>query len=240
MTTDQIEKAHQLTRHKESLLKALEQKADDIRIIDASMSYDEMAPLSVESQDIWPDLAGCLDEVKEEYRRLRHNQITLALTKVDDHLRSLGASIPTATTTPTWLGTLHGQVLPLPEPCPVCKAVHGKWRTCEVLPLDPKGQAGQAKAPLWLLPPSALEAASQAHAHGAAKYGKANWREAKVCASTYISAMMRHLNAWRDREDNDPDSGVTHLAHIIASANILIDAKACGTLEDDRLKKPNT
>ena len=139
---------------------------------------------------------------------------------------------------PTWPDAPPGQVRPLPEPCPVCKAVHGKWRTCEVLPLDPKGLAGQDKAPLWLLPPSALEAASQAHAHGAAKYGPANWRARRVCASTYVSAMMRHLNAWRDGEDNDPESGFTHLAHIIASANILIDAKACGTLEDDRLKKP--
>ncbi len=88
--------------------------------------------------------------------------------------------------------------------------------------LDPKGDIGATKAPLWLLPPVALEVASWAHKHGADKYGLFNWRENKVCASTYISAMMRHLNAWRDGEDNDPDSRVSHLAHIIASANILL------------------
>lgn len=105
---------------------------------------------------------------------------------------------------------------------------------------DPKGDAGALKAPLWLLPPSALEAASWVHKLGAEKYGTANWRDNKVCASTYISAMMRHLNQWRDGEDNDQESGVSHLAHTIASANILIDAAHCGTLIDDRAKLPVT
>ena len=105
-------------------------------------------------------------------------------------------------------------------------------------PLDPKGDAGSKKAPLWLLPPVALEVASWAHKHGADKYGLFNWRENKVCASTYISAMMRHLNAWRDGEDSDQGSGVSHLAHVIASANILLDAAHCRNLKDDRVKLP--
>jgi hypothetical protein len=107
-------------------------------------------------------------------------------------------------------------------------------------PLDPKGEAGSHKAPLWLLPPSALEEASWVHKLGAEKYGVANWRENEVCASTYISAMMRHLNQWRDGEDIDTESGRSHLAHIIASANILIDAAHCRTLRDDRAKLPKT
>ena len=103
---------------------------------------------------------------------------------------------------------------------------------------DPKGEAGKAKAPLALLPPEALRQAAWAHSNGAAKYGAFNWRENKVCATTYISAMMRHIGQYLDGEDADAESGLSHLAHVIASANILIDAKHCGTLVDDRPKRP--
>jgi hypothetical protein len=49
---------------------------------------------------------------------------------------------------------------------------------------------------------------------------------------------MRHLNAWRDGEDLDPESGISHIAHIATSCNILMDAAVCGTLQDDRNKRP--
>lgn len=103
---------------------------------------------------------------------------------------------------------------------------------------DPKGEAGKAKAPLALLPPEALRQAAWAHGNGAAKYGAFSWRENQVCTTTYISAMMRHIGQYLDGEDADAESGLSHLAHVIASANILIDAKHCGTLVDDRPKRP--
>jgi hypothetical protein len=102
---------------------------------------------------------------------------------------------------------------------------------------DPKGAIGATKTPLHLLPPSASAAAAWAHKLGADKYGAWNWRSAKVCSATYIGAIKRHLDAWVDGEDLDPESGVTHLAHIIASCNILSDAEAFGTLEDNRPPK---
>jgi hypothetical protein len=71
------------------------------------------------------------------------------------------------------------------------------------------------------------------------KTGAYNWRSAKVCASTYISAMMRHWAAYLDGEDRAEDSKCHHLAHIVANCNILMDAAKCGTLVDDRPKMPN-
>lgn len=103
---------------------------------------------------------------------------------------------------------------------------------------DPKGEAGSKKAPLWLLPPVALEETSWVHRLGNDKYGPFNWRKTGVCATTYISAIMRHLNAWRDGEDLDPESGFSHIAHVATSCNILMDALHCGTLQDDRNKIP--
>ncbi len=104
---------------------------------------------------------------------------------------------------------------------------------------DPKGQAGSLKAPLGLVPPYAMEQTSWVHKLGADKYGPWNWRETGVCASTYVNAILRHLNAWRDGESLDPESGITHLAHIACSANILMDAEVCGKLQDDRNKRPD-
>jgi hypothetical protein len=83
-----------------------------------------------------------------------------------------------------------------------------------------------------------MEQVAWAHKLGADKYGPWNWRETGVCASTYVNAIMRHLNAWRDGEDLDPESGFSHLAHIACSCNILMDAAAVGKLQDDRNKRP--
>jgi hypothetical protein len=105
--------------------------------------------------------------------------------------------------------------------------------------LDPKGEAGSKKTPLHLLPPYALAQTALAHAEGARKYGPWNWRSNQVCATTYIGAIMRHLTAWQDGEDLDPDSGLTHIAKIAACCNILMDAQHCGTLVDDRSKVPS-
>ena len=103
---------------------------------------------------------------------------------------------------------------------------------------DPKGQIGATKAPLGLVPPYAMEQTAWVHKLGADKYGPWNWRETGVCASTYVNAILRHLNAWRDGEDLDPESGISHLAHVACSANILMDAEYCDKLQDDRNKRP--
>jgi hypothetical protein len=100
--------------------------------------------------------------------------------------------------------------------------------------LDPKGEAGSKKSPMWLLPHHVKQAASWVLGLGARKYGPWNWRKTRVCASTYLSAIQRHLGAWEEREDMDPESGQNHLAHIIANCAILMDAQKHQCLEDDR------
>jgi hypothetical protein len=104
---------------------------------------------------------------------------------------------------------------------------------------DPKGAAGATKCPLWLLPPGALIETAWVHKLGNEKYGAWNWRKTGVNASTYISAIMRHLLAWSGGEDLDPESGRSHLGHIAACCNILLDAGACDTLLDDRANTQN-
>jgi hypothetical protein len=100
--------------------------------------------------------------------------------------------------------------------------------------MDPKGEVGKTKAPMELLPAYALIETAWVHGLGAAKYGRYNWRSNEVNASTYVSAIMRHLMAWQTGEDIDPESGRSHLAHIAAGCNILMDSAEYGTLIDDR------
>lgn len=101
--------------------------------------------------------------------------------------------------------------------------------------LDPKGDAGSLKAPLYLLPSHPLHEASWVLKYGAQRYGPWNWRQSKVCASTYRSAMQRHLDQWFDGgEDMDSETQRSHLAHVIANACILMDAMKHETLADDR------
>jgi hypothetical protein len=106
----------------------------------------------------------------------------------------------------------------------------------EMAGTDPKGEVGKSKPQLHLIPRVSLEAQAGALQLGAKKYGEANWRYNTVCQSTYISAIMRHTAAFQDGEDLDPESGLSHLGHVMASCAIILDAAKCGTLVDDRVK----
>lgn len=99
---------------------------------------------------------------------------------------------------------------------------------------NPKSAAGAAKPHLGLCPKVALEALARAMESGAAKYGPWNWRATPIAASVYTNAIARHWAAWKEGLDVDEESGVSPLAHIMASCAIVLDAQANGMLIDDR------
>lgn len=99
---------------------------------------------------------------------------------------------------------------------------------------NPKDALAVAKLPLHLVPDTIEAYAALAFAEGASKYGAYNWRVAGVLASVYHSALKRHLASWHNGEEVDPVTGVPHLASVIACAGILLDARLCGKLVDDR------
>lgn len=69
---------------------------------------------------------------------------------------------------------------------------------------------------------------------GAFKYGRFNYREIGVCASTYLSACLRHLSQWYCGEDIDDVSNLHHVTKFSTSLAVMIDAKMNGMLTDDR------
>ncbi len=100
---------------------------------------------------------------------------------------------------------------------------------------NPKTVFGMKKPRvLSCIPKVAISWLGQVMGNGADKYGAFNWRQKNITASIYEDAMARHMFAWAEGEDTDPDSGLPHLAHVMACAAILLDAADKNVLNDDR------
>ena len=94
---------------------------------------------------------------------------------------------------------------------------------------------------LSYVPPTALYAMAAAMEFGAVdkSYGRLNWRETGASVNDFVDAMNRHIWAYMSGEDHAPDSKIFHLAHVMASCAILIDATIIGNLNDDRITMPS-
>lgn len=101
-------------------------------------------------------------------------------------------------------------------------------------PSNPKDVVGIRKAPMSTVSAPVIAELGVAMLEGAAKYGRHNYRAVGVRASVYYDATMRHLMRWWEGEDNDPDSGLSHVTKAIASLAVLRDATLQGKLQDDR------
>ena len=101
--------------------------------------------------------------------------------------------------------------------------------------MNPKDAIGRNKPSMHALPPKPLF--DIAAVFKVEQYGLWNWRDKPVMYSVYTDAIYRHMAELLERQDLDPDSGKSHLAHIAANAIILMDALEYGTLIDDRWKR---
>ena len=89
-----------------------------------------------------------------------------------------------------------------------------------------------------LLPVAAKRAIAEVFDFGAKKYARHNWR----CGFNYsrlIAAAERHLDAFNDGEDLDPESGKSHLAHLGCCVLMLLESTIKGYGTDDRYKPGN-
>lgn len=114
-------------------------------------------------------------------------------------------------------------------------------------PTNPKDAIGIKKAPLSTVPMNVVAEMGVGMLEGASKYGRHNYRGVGVRASVYFDATMRHLIAWFEGEDIDPDTveldefeqpipgtGVSHIAKALCSLAVLRDAQMQGMCTDDR------
>ena len=125
---------------------------------------------------------------------------------------------------------------------PEVKTAQDEWEDEEIVYVskypdgNPKTAYGEAKPKLSDTPTIGIQLLGQVHSNGANKYGRFNWREHQVSSTVYYDAAQRHLMAWFNGENIDPESGLPHLAHVMACCNILLDAEKNGKLNDNRLK----
>lgn len=101
-------------------------------------------------------------------------------------------------------------------------------------PTNPKDAVGSSKVPYSLVPAQVTGEVAIALLEGACKYGAGNWRAAGVRASIYLDAAARHLAAFREGQDIDPASGLSHVTKAIAGLVVLRDSMMQGNWVDDR------
>jgi len=89
-----------------------------------------------------------------------------------------------------------------------------------------------------LIPFEAVGEIADVMAFGASKYGERNW-----CRGTewgrYFAALCRHIFAWWRGEDQDPETGLSHLAHAGCCLIFLMEYQRHGWGRDDRFRGPD-
>lgn len=101
-------------------------------------------------------------------------------------------------------------------------------------PSNPKDAVGISKVPFSTVPAEVTAEVGLAMLEGALKYGRHNYRSVGVRASVYYDAALRHLTAWWEGQDVDPDSGLSHLVKCLACLYVLRDSQNIGNWVDDR------
>ena len=95
------------------------------------------------------------------------------------------------------------------------------------------------KPPIQLVPAYAVIQAARVFSFGAKKYGENNWRKdvAKYDWTRHYGSIQRHLTAWIDGEDIDPESHLPHLAHAMTQLMILLQVVKDAPQRDNRFKE---
>lgn len=100
---------------------------------------------------------------------------------------------------------------------------------------NPKDAIGISKVPLCsVLPSQVMGEVALGMLEGALKYGRHNYRAIGVRTSVYVDAEQRHVKAFWEGQDTDPDSKLHHLAKAISTLVVLYDAILQDKCFDDR------
>lgn len=86
-----------------------------------------------------------------------------------------------------------------------------------------------------LVPMKSLEPMVRALEFGAKRYGAHNWEKGLSAVET-CESLQRHLNSYLSGEDLDPESGISHIGHILCNGLFLSHLTATGKIVDDRNK----
>ena len=91
------------------------------------------------------------------------------------------------------------------------------------------------KPPVSLMSSYAILEMCKVLGFGARKYSEQNWRLG-FKQSRLLDAAFRHLLAYNDGEDKDPESGLSHLAHAMCMVMFALEQERNHPELDDRYK----
>jgi len=94
----------------------------------------------------------------------------------------------------------------------------------------------QDKLDWSLVPMEHIEGMVRVLEFGKIKYAAHNWRKG-LKYSRITNSLQRHLNAFQQGEENDPESGLPHVDHILCNALFLVGMTKEHPELDDRYKK---
>lgn len=84
--------------------------------------------------------------------------------------------------------------------------------------------------------PNALRGFARVCMYGAGKYDRGNYLKGAPL-SQYMDCALRHLTAWNEGEEKDPESECDHLAHFLWNALCLYEMAQTQPERDDRLNQ---
>ena len=170
---------------------------------------------------------------RAEYMRLdfQHVLDASAVVALDDWETSAGASLEIAIARELGLPIFGEDGLEIP--------IIATQRTGETRIVDPTtgGEKGAKLAELGAVDPVALHRLAEVAGYGGQKYARGNFMKGFRWSLSY-DALQRHLGSFWSGEQNDPESGLPHLAHAMWHCGALISFSERGIGTDDRYAPP--
>ena len=130
--------------------------------------------------------------------------------------------------------------------CPICSAARTRTTEVKAAPEStvlvrerknaPANTFDAGKLRFDLIPPEWESALAAVLTKGAEKYADRNWEKGLSWSRRYASA-RRHLNAFWRGEDNDPETGLPHLAQAAWNCLALLTFMKTHPDFDDRIKE---